>query len=490
MTDAAAAADLMFRPATELAALVRSGEITARELVEASLSRIDALNPSLQRLHRRLPRRRARRGRRDRRPATSARSPACRSRSRTTRPVEGKRLTFCLVVLRRLHRARRRASSCSACATAGSSSSARRTLPEFGILLDDRAAPLRRDAQPVGHRRARPAARPAARRRRSPRAWCRSRTATTAAARSASPPPAAGSSGSSPSAGASRRRRSSASRSSASTASSARTDAGDGARARRARRAGARRRDVGAAAGRAVRRAAAAREPGKLRIAMTHADADRRPRPCDPAIARGRRGGRRAAGDLGHEVVEVDPPWRTPGLLELFADAVGADDLRRRSAFGAMIAGREPTPRTSSRCRSRSTRTRARSTRSPTPQVLMQLQGVARALVTWTAQYDAVLCPRSPSRRSRSGRSTPATSPTRCRLPARGRLHAVHARRQPHRPAGDRAAAAARRRAGLPIGVQLIGQPADEGALLALSAQLEAARPWADRRAPVDAVTA
>ena len=45
MTDAATAADLMFRPASELADLVRDGEVTARELVEAALSRIDALNP-------------------------------------------------------------------------------------------------------------------------------------------------------------------------------------------------------------------------------------------------------------------------------------------------------------------------------------------------------------------------------------------------------------------------------------------------------------
>src|SRR5205085_5150488 len=36
--------DLLFRPASELAALVRSGEITARELVSASLERIDALD--------------------------------------------------------------------------------------------------------------------------------------------------------------------------------------------------------------------------------------------------------------------------------------------------------------------------------------------------------------------------------------------------------------------------------------------------------------
>jgi amidase len=35
----------------------------------------------------------------------------------------------------------------------------------------------------------------------------------------------------------------------------------------------------------------------------------------------------------------------------------------------------------------------------------------------------------------------------------------------------------------LPVGVQLIGQPAGEGDLLALAAQLEAAQPWVDRRA-------
>ena len=42
-----AAADLLFRPVTELADLVRKGEVTSRELVEASLDRIEALNPTL-----------------------------------------------------------------------------------------------------------------------------------------------------------------------------------------------------------------------------------------------------------------------------------------------------------------------------------------------------------------------------------------------------------------------------------------------------------
>jgi amidase len=39
--------DLLLRSTTELAALVRSGEVSARELVEASLRRIDELQPSL-----------------------------------------------------------------------------------------------------------------------------------------------------------------------------------------------------------------------------------------------------------------------------------------------------------------------------------------------------------------------------------------------------------------------------------------------------------
>src|ERR1700712_13881 len=43
----AAGADLLFRPVHELAALVRSGELTARELVQASLDRIAELDPSL-----------------------------------------------------------------------------------------------------------------------------------------------------------------------------------------------------------------------------------------------------------------------------------------------------------------------------------------------------------------------------------------------------------------------------------------------------------
>ncbi len=38
---------------------------------------------------------------------------------------------------------------------------------------------------------------------------------------------------------------------------------------------------------------------------------------------------------------------------------------------------------------------------------------------------------------------------------------------------------------GLPLAVQLVGRPHDESTLFSLSAQIEAERPWADRRPPL-----
>ena len=63
--------------------MVRRGEVSARELVQISLERIEELNPELNAFVQ-VDRERALAAAEEIRPATSARSRECRSRSRTT----------------------------------------------------------------------------------------------------------------------------------------------------------------------------------------------------------------------------------------------------------------------------------------------------------------------------------------------------------------------------------------------------------------------
>ena len=77
--------DILFRSATELAAMVRDGEVSSRELVETSLERIEELNPELNafvEVDAEAPWRPPTRSR----PATSVPSPESPRRSRTTGP--------------------------------------------------------------------------------------------------------------------------------------------------------------------------------------------------------------------------------------------------------------------------------------------------------------------------------------------------------------------------------------------------------------------
>ncbi len=233
---------------------------------------------------------------------------------------------------------------------------------------------------------------------------------------------------------------------------------------------------------------AAARTPGRLRIALCTAPplADS---VVDPVCAQSAHDAGKLLESLGHEVTEVtDPPWTVPGMLELFTASFGPA-VSTQIAFGALLAGREPTAEDMETLSWGIWRTCQGISSVQAASAAIQLQGFARRVVTWTAGYDAVLTPAlaevpvevgvldptapdAMATFARSGQFTPFTAISNVTgspaisLP----LHA--------RPEGDPDA-------GLPLGVQLIGQPLGEGALLALSAQLEEASPWAARRAAV-----
>ena len=189
--------------------------------------------------------------------------------------------------------------------------------------------------------------------------------------------------------------------------------------------------------------------------------------------------------DLGHEVTEADPPWQFPELEEQFG-ALWAPMISTQTAFGAMIAGREPTGDDIEALSMAMYRAAKELDALTYAGVEMQLQTAARGITQWIAQYDAVLCPSLAEPQVPLG--TIVTTDENDPLGGFTRA----AQFTPFTPVANLTGSPAINvpllhddELGLPLGVQLIGQPEGEGALLALSAQLEEARPWAGRRAPV-----
>ena len=225
--------------------------------------------------------------------------------------------------------------------------------------------------------------------------------------------------------------------------------------------------------------AAAAREPGRLRVALTIAppiDA-----PIEPARAQGARDAAALLESLGHDVEAVDPPWRQPQLGELFT-ALFAPLVMLQVARGRLINGREPTPEDMEPLSFALWQRVQGMTALDAHLGAAQLEIFARSLLRWMDAYDVVV------------------SPGLAEAPVL--LDAVHWRTDDPIGLFTRSAAFTPFTAvanvtgqpaislplfqhdGLPVAAQLFGRPAHEGALLAVAAQLEAARPWADRRPP------
>jgi amidase len=150
-------------------------------------------------------------------------------------------------------------------------------------------------------------------------------------------------------------------------------------------------------------------------------------------------------------------------------------------AFGALVAGREPGEEDMERL-SLWLWERCRAIDAVTAYgAMIQLQAIARGVVAWASPYDAVLTP------ALAGPPVPIGTLD----PDRDDPEHVFAEAGAFTPyaaianiTGQPAITlpTTQRPDGLPIGVQLLGRPAQEGPLLALAAQVEAAQPWADRR--------
>jgi amidase len=224
---------------------------------------------------------------------------------------------------------------------------------------------------------------------------------------------------------------------------------------------------------------AAAQVPRRLRIAVTTlppiADAVVDPI-CAQAVAE-------AAGllrELGHDVQEVQPPWQIEGLTELFG-AVFSTHIGLSIAFSGMVAGREPTAADmepmSWAIFSMVEKLNAVEGFGAT----MRLEAFTRQLVQFMEPYDALLTPALAERPLVLG-TLDAGAPEPMSTFARSGLFT------PFTPVFNASGQPGisvplfHGEDGLPLAVQLAGRPAREDTLLALATQLEEARPWAARR--------
>ncbi len=223
----------------------------------------------------------------------------------------------------------------------------------------------------------------------------------------------------------------------------------------------------------------AAREPGKLRIAMTTTP----PIPdatIDPLCLRAVEDAAELLRSLGHEVEEVIPPWQAEGLSELFG-AVFSNHIALSIAYSGMVAGRTPTAEDMEPMSWAIFSMIGKLGAIDGMGAAVRLQAFARQLVSFLLPYDALLTPALAERPlplgtldtaapepmttfTRSGYFTPFTP-------------VFNASGQP-----GISVPLYEGEDGLPLGVQLVGRPAGEGSLLALAAQLEGASPWAHRR--------
>jgi amidase len=226
----------------------------------------------------------------------------------------------------------------------------------------------------------------------------------------------------------------------------------------------------------------AQRAPGALRVGLA-LNAPLEGAEVDPVCEQAARDAAALLDSLGHAVEETTPPWSNLGLLPDFTRAFGPM-VSMVTAIGGRLRGRDPTEEDVEpltwllweRARTQDTITFLTAEG--------RLQSVARSIVSFLAPYDVVVTPalaRRPVRigeihglgpdpwgnYQRSGHFTPFTAIANVTGQPAMMLPLYH---------GED---------GLPLAVHLIGRPASESVLLSVATQLEQALPWGERVAPL-----
>ena len=217
----------------------------------------------------------------------------------------------------------------------------------------------------------------------------------------------------------------------------------------------------------------AERAPGRLRIAVTTEPPT--DVPVDPVCIAAVEDAAALLAELGHDVQEATPPWRNDEMIidfiriwQVGPATVGIDDLSLLEPINRALAED------------------ARATPSPEHGLaIMKLQQFVRVVVAFWNDVDVVLTPTLALPPVPIGWTFEDTG---------GDPRAAFLRQTLFTPftplinvTGQPAASVPLHWSddGLPIGVQLIGRPFAEATLIRLAAQLEEARPWAERRPPV-----
>jgi amidase len=222
------------------------------------------------------------------------------------------------------------------------------------------------------------------------------------------------------------------------------------------------------------------RDPGRLRVAMTAAnplDVD-----VDPECVRGMHQAAELLASLGHEVEEAAPSMPGKDALALFVSVFGPA-VSLGIGYGELLAGRPP--------EEDEIEPLSRALYEQAQQInsigylggVAQLQAMARGLVAFFAGYDLLLTPALAERPlaigecngvgenpladlARSGAFTPFTA-----------LFNITGQPAISIPIGFG-------EDNLPTCVQIVGKPLGEDTLLQVASQIEAARPWAQHRPP------